>query len=554
MKKIVSLLLGVLLLAGNVACEKSDVQTEIFEQNTSGIEMPDIKIMPDSPVGEVELPSYEVEALIEVAKAYLARMNANQYEDPEMTESGEYWFIENATSAGDMSKYSPEVATSQNTYYSSCSPFVKDVFWQAWGENLTDKSWTAAQIAKDKQFSFWSYVPTKRETTAEKNKIKSEFLSTLIPGDVIALCHNGPAGHILIYMGNGWAIHCTGGSYNQKGNYPKTETNGSVQYRDINTFFDEGNYYYFWEKEIWSILRPTEYIKNIKLTEQTKMRMENLRDIYVEKISSHPAGKTAQPGDEITYGFYLRNYRNEDATVKVKDVIPENTTYISGGEKRYGKELSWSIRLESGEEKLVCYTVKIDNNEKLYDNGVIVSDKATAGGVILPCSDIYIMKALDDESMKKIGEVFKDLEDSEARGFELANEIYRAAGIKAILPEEDALIDSLFMRNDKGLTINPKSEYYPITVPTLYGGYKSFGDDAEKGDRNKFIDYTLFAGDVIICCEGSDTRTFMCIGDGKMLDLSVGASEVYEGNRYTSILRSVFGNDFYTVLRPAMAQ
>jgi hypothetical protein len=164
------------------------------------------------------------------------------------------------------------------------------------------------------------------------------------------------------------------------------------------------------------------------------------------------------------------------------------------------------------------------------------------------------MKALDDGSMKKIGEVYKDLEDSEAYGVELANEIYKAAGINVIMPSEDDLIDSLFIRNAKGITINPKSEYYPIIVPTLYGGYKSFGEDAGKGNRNKVINYTLFAGDIILCCEKDATKTFMCVEDGKLINLLDGTGETYEREEYKKILYSVFGHDAYVVLRPANVQ
>ena len=296
MKKLVALLLAMLLLMGSVACGKENTNTIKNNGSTdeptesSKLEMPIIRKRPVSPEGEVDLPSYEVEALIEVAKAYIARTIANQYEDSFKTAFDERWFIPNKESAGDLSVYSPESATSQNTYYASCSPFMKDLFWQAWGVNLTDTgSWTAAEIAKDSKYSLWSYVPTKVEIEEEKEKIKTEFLSTLIPGDVIALCHKGPSGHILLYIGNGWAIHCTchystgGGNYDHGVNSAKIEVDGSVEYIDLNTFFEEDNYYYFWEKEIWSILRPSDYIKDIKITEQTKLRMDNLRDIYVEK-------------------------------------------------------------------------------------------------------------------------------------------------------------------------------------------------------------------------------------------------------------------------------
>lgn len=573
MKKIIALLFAVLLLAGSFACSKEksansaqpDTPINNTENKTSDeeenqisvkmLDMPQIQTRPESPVGEVTMPSYEVEALLEVAEAYLTRMYATQYEDPKMTSAGEYWFLRNKESAGDTTTYSPEAATSQNTYYTSCSPFIKDVFWQAWNVDITDPSaWTAAQIAKATKYSLWNYKPTKTETLEEKNKIKEEFLSILQPGDIISLCHSGASGHILLYVGNGWAIHSNyytskdGGNYDQKGNAPKVEIEGSVEYRDINTFFKVGNYYYFWEKEIWSILRPSDYLKDIKLTEQTKLRMENLQDIYAEKISSHPVGKTAVIGEEITYGIFLRNYRSEQATVEIKDVVPENTTYVGGAEKIDGKNLSWSVTLEPGEEKLICYTVKVDENEALYQNGIIVSNQATAGGVILPCNDIHIMKRLSDAEMQKLEEVCKKLWNSEVDGIELAEEIFKKAGIIIDLPTASEISANLFKLDGKNFSLNTKNQCYAYVVPHLYGGYKTKGEDTLKGVRNKFIDYSLITGDIIICRESTSVKAFMCVGEGKIISL-MGDSEVYTGDEYNEIIYSVFGNDAYAVLR-----
>jgi len=134
MKKLVALLLAMLLLMGSVACGKENTNTIKNNGSTdeptesSKLEMPIIRKRPASPEGEVDLPSYEVEALIEVAKAYIARTIANQYEDSFKTAFDERWFIPNKESAGDLSVYSPESATSQNTYYASCSPFIRTFF------------------------------------------------------------------------------------------------------------------------------------------------------------------------------------------------------------------------------------------------------------------------------------------------------------------------------------------------------------------------------------------------------------------------------------------
>ena len=576
MKKTIVFLIAILLFMGSVACGKENINTpdntdvpdnidipddtdkaeEPSIQNKM-LDMPQIQIRPENPAGEVAMPSYEVEALLEVAEAYLSRMYATQYEDPHMTATGEYWFITNNASAGDMLKYSPESATSQNTYYTSCSPFIKDVFWQAWGENLTDAdSWIAADIAKDKEFSYWSYSPTKKESDAQKTKIKAEFLSTLIPGDVIALCHKGYSGHILLYVGNGWAIHSNyysskdGGNYDQKENIAKTEIDGSVEYRDINTFFKEGNYYYFWDKEIWSILRPTEYLKDIKLTQQTKLRMENLRDIYEEKISSHPVGLTVQTGEEITYGFYLRNDRAEQASVELKDIIPDNTAYVSGAEKIDGKKLSWSVSLAPKEEKLICYTVKVNEDPNLYNNGIIKSNNATAGGVVLPCNDIYIAKKPDENGLKNLQNACMDLSQGTAKGIALAKELYQKAGLELNLPEADDLFASLFTVKNNFYSLNKNSEYYSMIVPRLYGGYRTNGEDEQKGTRNRFINYELMAGDIIVCCESSKVKVYMYAGDEKVVSLDVSGGKASIGKSHDRITQSVFGHDAYAVLRP----
>ena len=113
--------------------------------------MPDVRRKPKDPVGDVGPVSREVAAVLAVARAYIARTTATQYEDSKMTTT-EYWFMNNKSKDVDPNKYSPQSATSQHTYYQSCGGFVKDVFLIAWGEELFDPvTLTSAQITQEKK-------------------------------------------------------------------------------------------------------------------------------------------------------------------------------------------------------------------------------------------------------------------------------------------------------------------------------------------------------------------------------------------------------------------
>lgn len=553
---IVAMIVIFILLSMFTGCGKkqtNDTPHTLSEDiNDRTLEMPDVRPCPPYLDGEVEISSPEVAAVIAVAKAYLARTTAMQYEDGFMAKSVRWY---------KMFAYSPEYATSQNIYNTSCSPFVKDVFWQAWGVDITTSEiWTAAQIAKATEYSIWNYAPTKSETDAEKETIKNEFLSTLIPGDIIALCHKGASGHILIYVGNDYAIHATchaklgGGSFDQYKKEEKWEVDGSVEYGKVSNFFKKESYYSFFEKEMWSILRPIEYIKNIKITEQAKLRMEYLQDIYVEKISSHPVGITADLGEKITYGFYLRNDRKTQATVEIKDVVPQNTTYVSGAEMIEGENLSWTVTLQPGEEKLVSYIVTVNKDENLR-NKSIKSDKATVCGIGLPCTDIFIAKSLTEEDQAKLRNACENLDpDCEDENLELVSCIYEQAGLGALDLDLTELQSTLVTVHQGKYALNSTSKYYDMIVPNLYGGYMITEDDPVKGARTHNLLYSMMVGDVIICEEDGNLRSFLYAGDGQLVNLAVGGGQLFDAQYSRKVKSSAFGYDWFVVLRPAITK
>jgi hypothetical protein len=209
--------------------------------------------------------------------------------------------------------------------------------------------------------------------------------------------------------------------------------------------------------------------------------------------------------------------------------------------------------LAPNEEKFICYTVKIDENPDLY-GGIIISNSATAGGVILPCQNIYMGKKLDEINLKKIEDGCIIDDESEIEGIALIKQFYENAGLELYLPDETTLINDLFVKDDVYYQLNANSSCYNMVVPKLYGGFRTNADNTQKGERTVFVDYNLMAGDILICREATAIKTFICAGKEKIIGTFVGGGLMYEGEEYYSVLHSSFGHDVYAVLRPTMAQ
>ena len=77
---------------------------------------------------------------------------------------------------------------------------------------------------------------------------------------------------------------------------------------------------------MFSILRPMK-VYGGKITEETKARLANMRDIYAEKLCTYAEGQTVDINQEITYTFFLHNYGKTDRTLDIYDSVPTGTEY-----------------------------------------------------------------------------------------------------------------------------------------------------------------------------------------------------------------------------------
>ncbi len=501
--------------------------------------------------------SPEAEALVTVTKAYLARGIWLQYDCSRLMED-----VSGVTKVTRPQYHvnSPEDCTSQNTGYTNCSAFTYDVFWETFGLDIKASGTNALRDAVD--MHVFTYYITGNETPYERRLVEQNFLNSLQQGDIVACDHPSPGGgHALMYIGDGMLIDSAyfsskgGGNYNHSTNHDHEEVNGSVRTREVMSFFEEDNYYYFWDEACWSIVRPLKKYTDAKITFKTQARVKNLKDIYVEKLSSHTVGQTVDVGEEITYTFYIRNDRDSQATLKLTAQVPAGTEYVSGGSATVGRSIKFDdVTIPAGKDTQVSYTVKVNNDPALY--GTAISGAGSAvGGVDVKCRDIYVGKHLTEKEMSAVRMACYSASGMTRRGTELACALYGAAGINVDLPEASALLDSLFVqyKETKHHTLNQSSEYIGMVAPTMYGGYRCLTSELfDKTRTYGIFGNQIYPGDILIAREKTTVYAYMLMEEKQLLDLTSGKI-LYNLDAHDTLL-SLLGRDVFAVLRPLQMQ
>ena len=501
--------------------------------------------------------SPEAEALVTVSKAYLARGIWLQYDCSRLMED-----VSGVTKVTRPQYHtnSPEDCTSQNTGYTNCSAFTYDVFWETFGLDIKASGTNALRDAVD--MHVFTYYITGNETPYERRLVEQNFLNSLQQGDIITCDHPAPGGgHALMYIGDGMMIDSAyfsskgGGNYNHSTNHDHTEVNGSVRTREVMSFFEEDNYYYFWDEACWSVVRPLKKYTDAKITFKTQARVKNLKDIYVEKLSSHTVGQTADIGEEITFTFYIRNDRGSEAALKLTAQVPVGTEYVSGGSSLVGRSIKFDdVTIPAGKDVQVSYTVRVNNDPALY--GTVISGAGSAvGGVDVRCRDIYVGKHLSQSDMDIIGALGTNSAVMSHRGMQLARVIYVAAGVNVQIPDAAEALDSLFVqyKETKHHTLNTDSEYIGMVAPTMYGGYRCLTSELfDKTRTYGIFGNQIYPGDILIAREKTTVYAYMHLGENKLLDLSSG-KPLYNLDARETLL-SLLGRDVFAVLRPSQMQ
>lgn len=537
MKRLFALLLAtVLLLSCFSGCDSKNTES-VPPVNPSGLSLEE---------NGIAYNSLEQKAVVKTAMAYWARKSRAQYDDTRLNVKGA------PTTDGILYRWqsgvrqTPEEYTTQNPGYLNCAAFIHDVFWSALGLDI-GASYTGDLAAIDDARRVYQYIPTGNETAAEKATVEQQFYAALQMGDIVVTRSlDNINGHTTLYVSKAVikhalgktdvpdeeyiydCIHSSGVSYDYDRQEESAEKNGTIEQTSTRHIFNSsGGRYLFTKCKSLTIIRPLNAFDG-EVPENTKNRMLNLENVVAEKLCSHTAGMTVNPGGELTYTFSIANNNTTPVTLAVTDTIPENTTFVSAENcVKKGQNLSWTVTVPAGETAIVSYTVKLKRSAKV--GMYIESATGSVGGVAVTCPNVYVGTTLTEDQQAALCAALEAYADSSLRGMELANAIYKdVLKTENLLPDDSiTILSKLFQQDGKFFCLNGESTYYNGIAPGLFGGryvpqrVKATTDAQQyqryENRRTRMLTTDqLIVGDIIVSAQNADAsrqRIFLYTGE-----------------------------------------
>ena len=297
----------------------------------------------------------------------------------------------------------PEFATKDETWFSVCSDYPYQCYYNVFGYKLCDNpvaNWTGRlsrfEPGKDAICTF--RYDSHTDSTPRAEAI-SQFCAQLQPGDIINTVKEiGGNGHALFYIGDAFGdgtkylAECSGYKYNTTLGEDRPEClPGAIEELPgkINPCYlphsnDGGISIHACEpclqqeyglpgraELVLSCIRPLNEITDAeyKMSDSAKARLQFPRLVY-NRTANKTRFNDIEEGGALTLSVELKNCSKNAYTVPVKETVPEGVTFVkaSDGAKVDGKNLSWNVQLNAGETKTVSYdcTVTAKRGEVIY--------------------------------------------------------------------------------------------------------------------------------------------------------------------------------------------
>ena len=491
----------------------------------------------------------------------------------------------------------PEEAKDRWPIYLDCSSFVYNVYLQAFNIKLQklDNSTTYLNTTKKlvqeafDERSNTSYIPyylSNPKSNITKNNLLNKLNNLLQVGDLLVYRkkNNGEenSGHVLLYLGNGELIHCTGKKFDfeELEDYrEETSIKKTTLKKYIANFFNTN-------VSRLAVIRPlnSSYLKNASLTDYAKIKNE-LPELDVVTTSSPWNLKTVNPGSSITYSIYLKNKSNQTMknliineeiskflTVNPDSIVTKLIKTVRGKEQETiianivtinNNTLSGTINsIEPNTKIKITYKAKVSTNESYL--GKIIKTQVQIGKMIdgqeyfeaTNTIKLTIGKTLNSSKQNAIIQTAREYVNKSYNGKarNLVDEIYyKALGIDTQLEETTIknMLSKIITTDKNGKTIfnTDQNVINTKTRKTLVNGFYGYRYAATIGTRYLTID-NLISGDIIIYSNNDKYYMYLYLSENELMTINNG--KVIIRNNVQERLDKIVGSDKFAVLRPSL--
>ena len=322
------------------------------------------------------------QAVLETAYAYYLKSDCVQYGSAILVARGGMQFCRR-TKEG-----TPEDATPDSTYYTVCSSFTYETYFNAIGYRHSGSSDTCVTLVLTTRPQEAVVFDYDKRLDPDGSKYGPEMMrmrSLLEVGDIIVystIKGKDPktgetlgGGHALLYVGDvagdghPMVMHSGGAKYDFDTGVDQVEKGGTIRLDDMDaSFFQNGA---MSKQTKVMVFRPLDLpTERYPLTESAKARYLHPRLRIDRCVDVGPYGSVVS-GGELNYSLTLRNFSKKAYTVPVHEKVPEGCKLISStalhpspSTPNYqlpttNYQLNWNVPLAPGEARTLTWCVKV---------------------------------------------------------------------------------------------------------------------------------------------------------------------------------------------------
>jgi len=336
------------------------------------------------------------QAVLETAYAYYLKADCVQYDSTPLMLHRVGVMSSRRTKEG-----TPEDATPDKTYYTVCSSFPYETYWNALGYRLggsSDACYTMALTTRPQEAVVFEYDKRRDRDGSKYVQEMMRMRDLLEPGDVIVYTtfkeqktKTGTTlkggGHALMYVGDvagdghNKVMHSGGAKYQfEDGGYDQVEWSGTIRLDDMDAIFFHGAP--LKKKTKIMVFRPLQLpASKYPLTDSAKARYLHPRLRYDRRAEVGVYGSVVS-GGTLGYSITLKNFSQKAYIVPVREKVPDGAEFLpqqsmGGLAVCDGKTFGWDIPLAPGEERVVTWRVRVTAPAGSH----IVAAGGTAAGI-----------------------------------------------------------------------------------------------------------------------------------------------------------------------------